>query len=59
MPLNLPTGMFHKKPAGKSVGAKRKVRRLKQRVDGRRRGERGDMSNTWTKIKERKVLVCV
>lgn len=29
MLLNLPTGMFHKKTAGKSVGAKRKVRRLK------------------------------
>lgn len=45
--------MFHKQPAGKSVGARRKVRRLKQTVDGRRRGERGGMSNTWTKIKEK------
>jgi len=59
MLLNLPTGIFHKRPAGKSVGAKRKVRGLKERVDRRSRGEKDDMGNTWRRIKEAKVLVCV
>lgn len=35
MLLNLPTGIFHKRPAGKSVGAKRKVRGLREKVDRR------------------------
>lgn len=51
--------MFHKRPAGKSEGAKRKVRGLKEMVDRRSRGEGDDIGNTWRGIKEVKVLVCV
>lgn len=52
MLLNLPTRMFHKRPAGKSEGAKRKVRGVKER---RSTGGADDIDNTWRKIN--KVLV--
>lgn len=52
MLLNLPTRMFHKRPAGKSEGAKRKVRRVKER---RSTGGVDDIDNTWGKMS--KVLV--
>lgn len=52
MLLNLPTRMFHKRPAGKSEGAKRKVRQVKER---RSTGGVDDIDNTWGKMN--KVLV--
>jgi len=55
--LNLPTGMFHNSPAGKSVGAKRKVRGLQEWVDWRSWGEWDDISNTWGKIIEANTLL--
>lgn len=52
MLLNLPTRVFHKRPAGKSEEAKRKVREVNER---RSTGGPDDIDNTWRKMN--KVLV--
>lgn len=52
MLLNLPTRMFHKRPAGKSEGAKTKAREVNER---RSTGGPEDIDHTWRKMN--KVLV--